>query len=209
VCDEFSLFRRQVVLALERADDIEVIGEAPDSDVAKTVAEQTAPDVVLLGRRLPPSGGLAAAAALREALPTVAMAFAFDLDDERAERDLRHAVRAGVTGFVPRDLLPEAAVSVVHALQSGLPVMHERAAVAVLAEYDALDEESRPTGSATVLLEPRERGLLRQLADGATAVAAADALSVTPEAGSNLVVNALAKLHRHARLAALDPADVG
>jgi DNA-binding NarL/FixJ family response regulator len=209
VCDEFPLFRRQVVLALERADDIEVLGEAPDAEVARTVAEQMAPDVVLLGRRLPPTGGLPTAAALRDALPTVAMALAIDLDDERAEPQLREAVRAGVTGFVPRDRLPEESVAVVRAMRTGRPVMHELAASAVLAEYDALAEESHTRALESPQLTERERAALHRIAGGAEASEAATGRhELATVTASNLVANALAKLHRHARLVALT-ADVG
>ena len=67
------LFRRHLILALEHAPDIEVVGEAPDADVARSAALQNAPDVAVLGGHLPPIGGVRTAAALRETNPGVGL----------------------------------------------------------------------------------------------------------------------------------------
>ena len=74
VCDESALFRRHLVLALEQADDVEVVGEAPDADVARSAAMQNAPDLAVLGGHLPPIGGVRTAAALRETNPGIDLA---------------------------------------------------------------------------------------------------------------------------------------
>lgn len=47
-CDDSSAFRALIQAELEGDADIELVGEAPDVDVALRVAGQTRPDVVLL-----------------------------------------------------------------------------------------------------------------------------------------------------------------
>ena len=185
-------------MALERAADIEVLGEAPDADMARIVTEQMAPDVVVLGMQLPPIGGVRAAAALRELVPRVQIALTLDLDGEGVEGDVQQAVRAGVSGFISRDVIPTEAPALVQALAGGRPVLPSRAAAAVVGDYDAISVGGSEGG--TLLLESRERALLECLAEGKRLSAAALELGLGPMTASNLVANTLQKLHRYARL---------
>jgi DNA-binding NarL/FixJ family response regulator len=198
VCDEYPLFRRQLLLALEQASDIEVLGEAPDADVALSVAEQLAPDVAFIGMQLPPVGGVRTARRLRKLLPTIALALAVDPSDERDDRDLIRAVRAGITAFVPRDHPDQYAVDVAHGLLARRPALDPAAATAVLTAYAATAPRG-DEGSAPPTLEPRERSVLESLAGGSTILQASTALGISITTGSNVVANALDKLHRHAR----------
>jgi DNA-binding NarL/FixJ family response regulator len=203
VCDEFPLFRRQVVLALEQAPDIEVIGEAPDTDTARFVGQQIGPDVALLGTHLPPFGGVRTAAALRETLPNIEMALAIDPENERDARELGRAVRAGITGVMPRDAVAAHAVPVTRSLVHRRPVLDAPTAIVVLADYRQMaaradaQPEARPRPPT---LEPRERQALEQLAGGATLTQAAANLDWPVVTTSNVVANALRKVHRYARL---------
>jgi DNA-binding NarL/FixJ family response regulator len=47
-CDDSSAFRALLRAELEDDAEIEIVGEAPDVDVAVAVAEATRPDIVLL-----------------------------------------------------------------------------------------------------------------------------------------------------------------
>jgi DNA-binding NarL/FixJ family response regulator len=202
VCDELPLFRRQLVLALEQAPEIEVLGEAPDADVAVMVAEQLAPDVAFLGMRLAPIGGVRAARRLRRLLPRIGLAMAIDASDEQHEADLVRAVRAGVTAFLPREHPDEHAIDVARGLVVGRPVLDEAAANAVLADYASLAATPRAVGPAPPSLEPRERALLEVLASGRSLAEASTTLALSATTGSNLVANALEKLRRHVRTTA-------
>jgi DNA-binding NarL/FixJ family response regulator len=201
ICDESALFRRRLVLALERAADIEVVGEAPDADVARSAALQNAPDVVVLGHHLPPVGGVATAAALREANPVVALALVYDPDDEREQRELRRSFRVGVTAVMRRGSADADVVEVARSLVAGRPVLDPSGAGAVLTDFaqlGAASDSSVPPPS----LEARERQVLEALAEGETVSDAAERLGLAPTTTANLVSNALRKLQRWARAAA-------
>jgi DNA-binding NarL/FixJ family response regulator len=60
LADDQALVRAGFRALLERADDIEVAGEAADGEQAVTVVRQTVPDVVLMDVRMPTLDGLAA-----------------------------------------------------------------------------------------------------------------------------------------------------
>ena len=56
VCDDAALARRQLTVALEASDHIEVVAEAADGDTALAEAIESTPDVIWMGLHL---GGLA------------------------------------------------------------------------------------------------------------------------------------------------------
>lgn len=205
VCDEFPLFRRQAVLALEGQRDIEVVAEAPDARAAATTAAQVAPDVVLLGTHLPPKGGVAAAATLRELLPPAGLALAVDVDDERDEQQVLRAIRVGITGFLARDQVTMAA-SVVRSLAAGRPVIDAPTARLVLDDYERVARSS-PTQPPT--LTGTERAVLELVASGTSLSGTAVQLDIPRATAANAVANALRKLQRFARLHARRTASRG
>jgi DNA-binding NarL/FixJ family response regulator len=188
VCDEFPLFRRQVVIALEAAPDVDVVGEAPDADVARAGAEHATPDVIVLGTRLPPGGAASAAVLLRRLVPAVEMVLAVDPEDVRDDLELRRALRTGVVAVLPRDAVTAHAAPVVRAAAAHRPVLDARTAGI------ALDECNR----ARLALEPPERAVLEHLAGDGGITSAAEALGLPVVTASNLVANALRKLRRSA-----------
>ncbi|WP_334143789.1 response regulator transcription factor [Rhabdothermincola sp.] len=202
VLDESPLFRRQLIVALERHPDIEVIGEAADADTGLRRTAELIPDVAVLTMRLPPIGGRRAAVSLREVAPVVEVLIVVGPDDGP---ELARLARAGVTGFVPWEAATARCAAVVEALVRGRPVLTPQAAAAVLAEYERLD---RHAGSIQddlppPTLERPERQVLERLADGASLIGASDALAVGAPTAANLVRNALVKLQHHARAEAV------
>jgi len=143
VCDDYPLFRRRVMVALEATADVEVVAEAADNDLAVTLARSLVPDVVLLGMRLPHLGGVRAAADLRRAVPTAAIVMVVTPDDEQT---IVPAIGAGATCFVLRDVVIDQGAAVARAAVAGRCLLLPAAAQAVLAAYD--DAARRPSTSA-------------------------------------------------------------
>ncbi len=131
--------------------------------MARSAAIQNAPDVVVIGGHLPPIGGVRTAAALREANPGVALAVVYDPDDEREERELRRAIRVGVSGVLPRGSADDAVVEVARGLVAGRPMLDAFAAEVVLSDYTQLGASSDLDVPAPTL-DPREQQVLEQLA---------------------------------------------
>jgi DNA-binding NarL/FixJ family response regulator len=200
VCDESALFRRHLVLALEATDDLEVVGEAPDADVARGSARQHAPDVVVLGSHLPPSGGLVAAAAMLDADPGLQLVFVYDPDDERDEREVRRALRLGALAVIPRGAADQDVARAVRAVVSGRPVLDAAGARVLLDDVRQLAARD-DAGLERLVLDSREEQLLRLLADGMSRPAAAAELGLGTSTAANLVANVLRKLQRWARAA--------
>jgi DNA-binding NarL/FixJ family response regulator len=107
LADDEPMIRAGCKAILAQGGDVEVVAEAGDGHEAVALARLHRPDVALLDIRMPGLDGLAAAAELRRAVPSVAvlMLTTFSEDDLVAR-----ALGEGASGFVlktgdPRDLI--------------------------------------------------------------------------------------------------------
>ena len=69
IVDDHTLFRSGIKLALQRHEEIEVVGEAGDGLEGIKRAKQLKPDVVLLDLHMPGTSGLEALRVLAEDVP--------------------------------------------------------------------------------------------------------------------------------------------
>lgn len=119
--DDQELFRAGVAVIVDAADDMEVVGQAPDGLAAVRLADETQPDVVLMDIRMPEMDGVEATrqifapdrVARRERPLRVVVLTTFNLDDRAAT-----AIRYGASGFLLKDTTPlmlRDAIRTVHA----------------------------------------------------------------------------------------------
>ena len=116
VVDDQAVVRAGFRVVLGAAPDIEVVGEAADGAAGAELAARLRPDVVLMDVRMPGVDGIEGTrriAALTEPGVRVLIVTTFDPDSH-----VYDALRAGASGFVLKDVLPEdlqVAVRTVHA----------------------------------------------------------------------------------------------
>lgn len=137
------------VLSLE--DDIEVVAQVADGDAILPAAVAARPDVAVLDIDLPGTDGLIAAAQLHEQCADCRVLILTVLGKPG---NLRKALAAHVTGFLPKDIEGEQLVSVVRKVAAGEKVIDPELALA------ALEVPDSP-------LAPREAEVLRLFGAGA------------------------------------------
>jgi DNA-binding NarL/FixJ family response regulator len=202
VCDDAALARRQLTVALESSDHIEVVAEAADGDMALAEAIASTPDVIWMGLHV---GGLAGArliASIRELVP--AARFVVTCGPDEGE-DRVKALKAGASGFVRRDEAPAEAVVITERAAWGLPSVEERDLVALRDAFSSLERQSASLQQQLIppRLDEASMAVLDALAGGSSVTEVAEALGMSEPAVEGTVADALERLHRHARTEAM------
>ncbi len=187
--EDHALVRGAVRQAITQPD-IEVVAEVATAEAAIEQALELRPDLILLDIDLPGMSGLQF---LREVKPRLPDTKVIILTVSSAHRDLVEAVRFGATGYLTKDLTPDALLRSIRGALDGDLAMPRKLAAEVVA---TLARASRPTGDATVLprLTDRETEVLRMISDGLTDREAAAALRISIRTVETHVSNILHKL---------------
>ena len=193
IADDEALIRAGFTVLVEAASDLTVVGEARDGAEAVALAARLRPDVVLMDVRMPTMDGLDATARIAAANPSgdtrVLVVTTFDQDEV-----VFQALRAGASGFVLKDTLPELLLDAIRVVAAGEALL---APAVTRRLVEAFVRTSRPPAAAHPGLDTltdREREVLVAVAAGRSNDELARELYVSPATVKTHVSRLLAKL---------------
>ena len=190
IVDDHPLVRAAVARALA-SDEMTVVAEAATAEDALALAPRVAPDVLLLDIALP---GMSGVQLVRELAPRLPGTKIVMLTVSAADRDLVDAMRFGASGYLTKDVSPEALARAVRATQTGELVMPRRLAARLVAQLSRRGPAPVPEGPPVEGLTQRERDVLRLLADNLTDREIATALTISIRTVETHVSSILHKL---------------
>ena len=186
VVDDHMVFREGLRALLGRVDDIEIVGEAANTQEAVEVTEAVRPDVVLMDLNLPGDGGEAATTTILATHPEVAvLVLTMHSDDAH----LRHALHAGARGYLLKDAEPDAIIRAIVAVKEGQAIFDPGIAAQVIAATRTPHVE-RPFP----ILTDREYEILDRLARGLRNDAISARMGISIKTVQNNVSTILLKL---------------
>ncbi len=173
VVDDHTLFRRGLTALLARDPHVIVVGDAGDAGEAQRRAQDLQPDLILLDNHLPGVSGVDALPALREAAPRARILMLTVSEDEA---DLAAALRGGAAGYLLKTIEGDALISAIRRAVQGESVIAPEMTSKLVAAYRGAaagaDMPSRPPAAPSFspldALSPRERDILRGIAQGAS-----------------------------------------
>jgi DNA-binding NarL/FixJ family response regulator len=188
--EDHDMVAEAMALAMQRADDIEIVARARSIATALTEVRRFTPDVVLLDRRLPDGDAIDAIGALSEFGARVLM-----LTGEATSTVAARVAEAGGAGLLLKSAGLDELEDAVRRVAEGEAVFGAEFLAGVL---------SRLTGrTRSATLTARERQALGLLADGASTAEVAERLGVAVNTARNHVQRVLEKLGARSKLEAV------
>jgi two-component system nitrate/nitrite response regulator NarL len=192
--DDHSLVRAAVRQAIS-GGDVELVAEAATAEDAFALALSIRPDILLLDINLPGMKGLQMLDEIAPRLPETKVVM---LTVSDSERDVVDAIARGASGYLTKDLSPEALLRALKGIHAGELGMSRRMAAAVMQHFVDAARRGRGAGAGSdgpmEGLSPRENDVLRMLAEGLTDREIASALIISPRTVETHVSNILHKL---------------
>jgi DNA-binding NarL/FixJ family response regulator len=125
VVDDHEFVRSTMCELIDGADDLEVVGEAPDGLHAVSVAQRTTPDVVLMDLSMPVMNGIDAT---REVVATLPSTRVIVLTTSTKGQDVHDAAEAGAVGFLSKGADPDDVLEAIRAVGRGGTAWDRRSA---------------------------------------------------------------------------------
>lgn len=164
--DDHVIVREGLRHVLDEAADFAIIGEGGTAAEAIALAGTLHPDVLVLDISMPGGSGLHAVPEILERSPETRVLMLSVHDDVEY---ILESVRAGAHGYCRKDSAPAELRAAIRAVHEGdtffSPMVAQRLAQALRDGRAAKDREPLPPPKADVL-SPREREVLRCIADG-------------------------------------------
>jgi DNA-binding NarL/FixJ family response regulator len=173
-------------MLLDRQEGMRVVAEAEDGVEALEKAMSQKPDIAILDVAMPRMTGLQAARHIRDQAPDVNVLLLSMHDDERY---LLEALKAGASGYVLKRAADTDLVDAVRAVARGNSFISPHAEGTLLKKV-----LSDPDGDPTEKLTPREREVVKLIAEAYTNKEIAAILNLAEKTVESHRANVLAKL---------------
>ncbi len=193
VADDHTILREGVCSLLALQSDIEVVGEASDGAEALELLAEAAVDVVIMDMVMPRMNGLEATREIKRRWPGVKILILSMYDDDAY---VQQVIEAGASGYVLKRVATEDLVQAIRTVHSGASFLYPPIAAKLIDDYRRLARgDARPDAGG--VLTPREREVLRLIAEGNTNQDIADILGLSRKTVESHRGNIMRKLQLH------------
>lgn len=198
VVDDHPLVREGIVKILGLEETFEIIGEFGEGRMVLNAAEKLRPDVVLLDLNLPDISGVEVCRTLAVRFPEIKVIALTIYDDEA---HVLESIKAGVSGYLLKDISPDTLIEAIKAVCSGGSYIHPKVAGKLMSDYGKLSSLTK--GQENHMLTAREIEVLGMVAEGLTNKEIASKLFISEKTVKNHITNVFKKLEVSGRTEAV------
>ncbi len=194
IADDQGLLRAGLRALLSAEPDMEVVGEAEDSQAVLRLAAELSPQVILLDISMPDCDGIETTRRLKELAPSARVLMITVHEDDTL---LQEAIKAGAAGYIVKRAVESELIDAIRAVQRGDIYIHPSMTRALLREITPAPKQ---TDTPVESLTPRELDILRLIARGCTNRQMADILNLSVRTVEGHRANLMAKLNLQGRV---------
>lgn len=189
LADDHALVRQGLRVVIDAEPDLEVVAEVDDGVEAVQAALREPIDLAILDVAMPRMTGLAAARELLRHRPDLRVLILSMHDNEQY---FFEALKAGASGYVLKSGANRDLVAACRAAMRGEPFLYPAAAATLM--RDVLDRAARGEEIVDDPLTPREKDVVKLIAEGHTADEIAQTLQISVKTVDRHRSNVLEKL---------------
>ena len=191
--DDHTLFREGIRRLLDSEPDLTVVGEASNALDALARVRELRPDVVLMDIGMPGMSSFEAARVIEKTFPQTRLLFLTMYEDEEY---LLQGLDVGASGYLLKDAPVHRLLSAVREVHAGRKFLSPQVVEKLVDDF-----RSRSTGSPgiarSVALTPREREVVKMIAEGNSVRKIANLLGLSMKTIEAHKFNLMRKLNIH------------
>ena len=193
LADDHGIVRKGLRFLLERQPGVDVIGEASDGREAVKLAEELAPNVVIMDVAMPALNGIDATMQIMKTHPKTGVIM---LSMHSDEAYLVRALSAGAKGYLLKESAEVDLLRAVQVVAQGRPFFSPQIAQTLLEDYMRTLQQ-RGLEDTYEILTDREREVLQLLAEGKSNKEVASILNLSVYTVETHRTNLMQKLNLH------------
>jgi two-component system response regulator NreC len=195
VADDHTIVREGVRILLEAQPDIEVVSEAADGQEALARVRELQPDIVLIDIAMPKLNGMEATRAIKRDFPNVQIIV---LTMYESDEYFFQVLNAGASGYILKKAASGDLLTAIRAVYAGEVFLYPSVARRLVSDYISRVKSGEEKISYDGLT-PREREVLKLIAEGYTNQAIADKLVISPSTVQTHRTRVMQRLNLHNR----------
>jgi two-component system response regulator NreC len=188
--DDHALFRAGLRRLLESEPGVEVVAEAADAAEGLEKVLELRPDIVLMDIAMPGLNSFESARRMTQEQPATQLIF---LTMHEEEQYLLRGLEVGAAGYLLKDTPVAELIRVLREVQQG----HRYVSPQLLVKVDESTRVADPAMSRGTALTPREREVLKMIAEGSSVRQVAGRLGLSPKTVEAHKFNLMRKLDIH------------
>jgi DNA-binding NarL/FixJ family response regulator len=184
IADDHPLARAGIRTILEQAPDMQIVGEAEDGDSAQALVAELHPKVLLLDLKMPGLSSTKLEKWVRANYPDITTLI---LTAHDRDAYLSQMIDAGVSGYMDKNMRGEQLIAAIRRATSGEVLFSSE-------QIKRARQWRQQEGSKWQHLTPREREILKRLAEGLDNAGIASVLNISQKTVAFHITNILEKL---------------
>lgn len=193
ICDDHTLFVEGIKAMLRNESSLEIVGEARDGRQAVELVKELKPDLLLMDVSMPDMNGFDATQRVRELDPNIKVLILTMHDEEEL---VARCLEAGAAGYIIKDAPASQLLYAIEMVKKGERYLSPVVLKQVVAGYV---KNSNVPQTSYDRLSPREREVLKLLAEGLSVKEIATRLNLSVKTVDVHKTNLMKKIDVHDR----------